>query len=466
MNRYKSACYLQRFLSVHDQIANQFMHCRYNRDAKRITQGASGQQDINWASVMTSGNFAAGLVGLVSLPYKALYKLGTPIVSNIMQKIGEIIGLNASKSKFLVGKVPDANLGIKIDVATSRYNGGSHIDLNNTNVADVVDGAIIKLAGKELFQVPKALEKTPAEAATHSLADPDQAAMFREAFARLGIEGLATKLVQGKDGLSGTKLQEKILAELTAPVDKARKWFEPGACFAKGTLVHTKEGLKPIEQIQVGDWVLSKPENGGEQAYKRVLKTFEYPPEQVIKVVYFDNFPGEKIRAGSIICTPNHPFWVETHGWTAAEDVADLFDENNPQAGNRFRLADESLASVNNVAHLFFTNDPNYAFSGGMLAGSYDASDLGYLINLKTGLVEGKKIHHPIDEIRYGDHDDPFQKLPVFNLEVEDFHTYYVGKYGIWVHNQNCGGLNFEVRNTPHALPNPEKCPASSVTSH
>ncbi len=35
MRRYKSACQLQRFLSVHDQVANQFMHCRYNCDAKQ-----------------------------------------------------------------------------------------------------------------------------------------------------------------------------------------------------------------------------------------------------------------------------------------------------------------------------------------------------------------------------------------------------------------------------------------------
>lgn len=127
----------------------------------RITDGASGQKYTNWGSVMTSGNFAAGLTSVLTLPYKALYELGTSTVSNIMQKIGDIIGLNASKSKFLVGKVPDANLGIKIEVATFRYNGGGHIDLNNTNVADVVDNAIVRLAGKNLFQVPKALEKPP-----------------------------------------------------------------------------------------------------------------------------------------------------------------------------------------------------------------------------------------------------------------------------------------------------------------
>jgi putative transposase len=34
MRRYKSQRHLQRFLSTHSQVANQFMSCRYNRNAK------------------------------------------------------------------------------------------------------------------------------------------------------------------------------------------------------------------------------------------------------------------------------------------------------------------------------------------------------------------------------------------------------------------------------------------------
>ena len=33
MRRFKSARHLQRFVSTHDQVANLFMHSRYNRDA-------------------------------------------------------------------------------------------------------------------------------------------------------------------------------------------------------------------------------------------------------------------------------------------------------------------------------------------------------------------------------------------------------------------------------------------------
>jgi putative transposase len=35
MRRFKSARHLQRFASVHHQVANFFMHCRYHTDAKQ-----------------------------------------------------------------------------------------------------------------------------------------------------------------------------------------------------------------------------------------------------------------------------------------------------------------------------------------------------------------------------------------------------------------------------------------------
>jgi putative transposase len=36
--RFKSARHLQRFTSVHDQVANLFMHCRYNANAQEKRQ--------------------------------------------------------------------------------------------------------------------------------------------------------------------------------------------------------------------------------------------------------------------------------------------------------------------------------------------------------------------------------------------------------------------------------------------
>lgn len=79
--------------------------------------------------------------------------------------------------------------------------------------------------------------------------------------------------------------------------------------FVAGTLVHTQEGLKPIEQIKVGDYVLSKPDRGGEiisaveaatttrlcsaesaegkVSYKRVTRTFESESDELYYIAYF-----------------------------------------------------------------------------------------------------------------------------------------------------------------------------------
>ena len=136
-------------------------------------------------------------------------------------------------------------------------------------------------------------------------------------------------------GGAGDKQLKAVLDKLTAP-DTIRKWFEPGACFAAGTLVHTKEGLKPIEQIQVGDYVLSKHDSGtGEQAYKRVLQTFYHPAETVIEMRHAH--PNNPNMGKTIICTPNHPIWVaevrsedDQPGWTAASRLSNSWSGGGP----------------------------------------------------------------------------------------------------------------------------------------
>ena len=53
MRRFKSARHLQRFTSVHDQVANLFMRCRYNANAQEKRQ-ARTQAFEAWEAV--SGN--------------------------------------------------------------------------------------------------------------------------------------------------------------------------------------------------------------------------------------------------------------------------------------------------------------------------------------------------------------------------------------------------------------------------
>jgi len=85
----------------------------------------------------------------------------------------------------------------------------------------------------------------------------------------------------------------------------AKDQIDQKACFVAGTMVHTKDGLKPIEEIKVGDYVLSKPENGGELAYKQVTKTFVRENAEVWGVKYGIEGVGHLIAT-----TAEHPFWI------------------------------------------------------------------------------------------------------------------------------------------------------------
>ena len=64
---------------------------------------------------------------------------------------------------------------------------------------------------------------------------------------------------------------------------------------------------KPIEEIEVGDKVLSEDETTGEVAVKTVTETYINETDELIHI----GVNGETISA-----TPTHPFYVDKLGWT------------------------------------------------------------------------------------------------------------------------------------------------------
>lgn len=110
---------------------------------------------------------------------------------------------------------------------------------------------------------------------------------------------------------------------MTKLMNKIKSATKKGCnCFTAGTKVLTDEGEKPIEEIEVGDKVLSKNEETGEQAYKEVLNLFRNKRD----VIYKLSVGGQFIET-----TFNHPFWVEGKGWILAEDLeeGDILQNSN-----------------------------------------------------------------------------------------------------------------------------------------
>lgn len=93
---------------------------------------------------------------------------------------------------------------------------------------------------------------------------------------------------------------------------KSSKNAFPCNCFTAGTKVQTDEGEKPIEEIEIGDKVLSKSDETGEVAYKEVVGLFQKQADEIYKVHISD----EVIEA-----TAEHPFWLDGKGWTEVKDL-------------------------------------------------------------------------------------------------------------------------------------------------
>ena len=77
--------------------------------------------------------------------------------------------------------------------------------------------------------------------------------------------------------------------------------------FMKGTLVETEEGWTPIDELKVGDLVMSQPENGiGEAVPKRVVNTFRYEDKEVV-MLRFSQFPKRNRGGRGIGCYSQSP---------------------------------------------------------------------------------------------------------------------------------------------------------------
>lgn len=146
-------------------------------------------------------------------------------------------------------------------------------------------------------------------------------------------------------------------------------------CFVAGTLVMTAEGSMPIKDIRPGMEVWAKHEVTMEEGWRPVVQTFETHPEELFTLSI--DTDGDGAADEELTGTGEHPFWVEDAG--------------------------EFL--------------PMLELSRGMRL--FRAQDGGPAIVMGNVSKRGP----------------PGERFTTYNFEVEDFHTYFVGESGIWVHN-------------------------------
>ncbi|TSC23068.1 polymorphic toxin-type HINT domain-containing protein [Corallococcus sp. Z5C101001] len=143
--------------------------------------------------------------------------------------------------------------------------------------------------------------------------------------------------------------------------------LEGGGCFVAGTVVLTAEGMRPIEEVTVGDQVWAWDEESQAPGWHPVTRTFIKLRRAVVKL--------ELVAADGTVetlgTTVEHPFWVQGRGWTQAQNLV-VGDALITAQGAPVRIRALSLAA---------------------------------------------------------------ESATVYNLEVEQAHTYFVGTLATWVHN-------------------------------
>lgn len=235
--------------------------------------------------------------------------------------------------------------------------------------------------------------------------------------------------------------------------------------FVAGTLVHTDKGLIPIQDIKVGDMVLSRPEWGGNNAsteYKRVSRAFLSGKDAIYRIVYIDNkeecIDGEKIKAKAMFVSENHPIWIEKREeWVAVKDLKDyetvlssldssrdytvvsvypifeieafstyLSDMAIPLPLSKFGHCTQRGIRPDIDAIVFSTPDELQCYKIEEWADLYD-------ISYETQSIPEEVIKELDNlDVNTSNH---FFNIKIYNIELKDFHTYFIGHAGLWVHD-------------------------------
>lgn len=236
---------------------------------------------------------------------------------NIYNTAGGQIVMAHSGEKIDIPKVSSSNYDVAIEW---MKNIGSKIKLYLNPNASVLEQE------RQAVQ----LQQSIIEAGHNSITDGNSANYLSVFQPVKTFDELQSNLI--KQGITGIPLYKKI-------IDDAIDNTQFIGCFMAGTLVRVQRALnlprriwKKIEDIQVGDLVLSRPEEGIEiQEYKPVVNTFklEKKPIWLLSALELvDDFRNNPTYPKNVIATPNHPFWV--CGWASISgelDSLELYDK-------------------------------------------------------------------------------------------------------------------------------------------
>ncbi|NHF67490.1 hypothetical protein [Xanthomonas hortorum] len=156
-------------------------------------------------------------------------------------------------------------------------------------------------------------------------------------------------------------------------------------------------------------------------AYRSVLRTIKHPNQLIVVIAYVDANRPEFTTPTFV--TGNHPFWVEGRGWVAAGAIRPGYDLHGSD-GRKLRVI--------NVSPVYRSRTEGVGWC--QLAPSYRKLGLDIDFSGPSWRLAKSKAYRSTKKFV----DGPLLGVDVYGLEIEEFHTYYVGPAGVWLHHANC----------------------------
>ena len=148
-------------------------------------------------------------------------------------------------------------------------------------------------------------------------------------------------------------------------------------CLAAGTVVWTDLGSMAVEDVRVGDLVLSQDIETGELSYKAVVRTTVRPNTKLVRI----RTEHEQIDASG-----GHVFWISGEGWVKSRELASGMELHTVNGSSRISMV-ESLESLAETFNLEVADYKTY-FVGKSLILSHDNSIRQPTDAIVPGLLE------------------------------------------------------------------------------